>query len=258
MVDVDAQAAAAETPRRAAPRRRARSGPGASRYRSEVWTSTRSLAKSVVSTRSLRKKSGRAPTLGTTTGVETPGTKALVEHSIGELRRSSVPGAQRVAARAGRGTGGSPRARAAGEEASASGCARLAVAPEQLHRSARGRTARSRWSGVRLATAWNSAAARLVALGVEQRASERLADRRLVGLEIARLRERDDRRLDGRRGRAARSRADRGRRRSPWRHFRSRERSRSTASRIRRGHLLLGGARDMAPRCRRRRRSRAS
>ena len=71
----------------------------------------------------------------------------------------------------------------------------LAVASRAAASSGPGRTARSRWWACCEATASELRGGAFVALGVKQRAPERLADRGLVGLEVARLAQRHDRGL---------------------------------------------------------------
>ncbi len=167
-----------------------------------------SVCMGVIELAPLRKKSGRAPTFGTATGVCTPARKLSVEHSIGPLARERLclhgrrfDGARdatlrRRARRAARDRGrrGSPRARGA-----ASTPARAAGRPRDgapaAASSGPGRTARSRWSACSRRPRRNSSAARLVALGVKQRTPERLADRGLVGLQVARPAQRHDRGL---------------------------------------------------------------
>src|ERR1700727_1831633 len=86
---------------------------------------------------------------------------------------------------------GALRAQRAGKRQRLTG---LAVTAQQLHRSSQtelGVVIRRRLRGDGLELGRRA----LVALGVEQRSAEQLADRVLVRIEIARFAERDDRRL---------------------------------------------------------------
>ena len=125
------------------------------------------------------KKSGRAPTSGTTTGVKAPARKLCREDSIGGPSRSRCITPCPIAVK--------PvvltlRREGAGQ---CQRLARLVVPAEQLPGATQAEEC--------IVVGWSCRGDRfellggaLVALGMEQRAAESLADRGLAGLEVAR------------------------------------------------------------------------